>query len=131
MKRVYESSLSNWQLLLETWSPVFRTIKHRSSEWPSVLRYGSTECSVFPVKMSQRLGGCCIIIHRGLPPRTFKVSSDSFTLLSHDENDSSAAFKVTRALVQALSNIVTANDDLISKLWELYMNLPEEQVILM
>ncbi|KIM82958.1 hypothetical protein PILCRDRAFT_69997 [Piloderma croceum F 1598] len=40
------------------------------------------------------------------------------------------SFKVTRALVQALSNIVTANDALISKLWELYINLPEEQVIL-
>jgi hypothetical protein len=43
----------------------------------------------------------------------------------------SIAFQVTRALVQALSNMVTANNDLISELWELYMGLPEEQVILM
>lgn len=39
-------------------------------------------------------------------------------------------FKVTRALVQTLSNMITANENLMSKLWEVYMTLPEEQVVL-
>lgn len=36
-----------------------------------------------------------------------------------------------RALVQALSNIVTANESLVDKLWESYLDLPEEEVVLM
>ncbi|TFK18978.1 hypothetical protein FA15DRAFT_674855 [Coprinopsis marcescibilis] len=35
-----------------------------------------------------------------------------------------------RVLTQALSNIVTSNQTLVSALWETYMNLPEDQVIL-
>ena len=41
------------------------------------------------------------------------------------------AIAVARLLAQTLSNIVTANDELMSKLWETYMKLPEDQVILM
>jgi len=33
--------------------------------------------------------------------------------------------------VQALSNIVTTNEELISRLWNSYLALPQEQVILM
>ncbi|KAG7093765.1 hypothetical protein E1B28_007413 [Marasmius oreades] len=35
-----------------------------------------------------------------------------------------------RLLTQALSNIVTGNDRLMSKLWESYLNLPEDQVVI-
>ena len=42
-----------------------------------------------------------------------------------------SAIPVARLLAQTLSNIVTANDVLMSKLWETYMKLPEDQVILM
>jgi len=38
---------------------------------------------------------------------------------------------VARILAQALSNIVTTNEVLMSKLWDTYMNLPEDQVVLM
>lgn len=34
-------------------------------------------------------------------------------------------------LTQALSNTVTANETLVARLWESYMNLPEDQVVLM
>lgn len=34
-------------------------------------------------------------------------------------------------LTQALSNTVTANESLVARLWESYMNLPEDQVVLM
>lgn len=81
--------------------------------------------------MSQKLDDYCIIIPHGLPRRTFNVSNDGFTYCTSQRNCFPAAFKVSRALVQALSNMVTANDHLMPKLWELYMNLPEEQVILM
>jgi len=54
----------------------------------------------------------------------------AFPSVTHDPNPP-AAFEITRALIQTLSNMVTANNGLISKLWELYMNLPEEQVIIM
>ncbi len=36
-----------------------------------------------------------------------------------------------RVLTQALSNTVTANETLVARLWESYMNLPEDQVVLM
>ncbi|EGN96577.1 hypothetical protein SERLA73DRAFT_124416 [Serpula lacrymans var. lacrymans S7.3] len=39
-------------------------------------------------------------------------------------------FPVTRILVQALSNIVTGNEELITTFWNCYTNLPEEQGIL-
>ncbi|KAI0041053.1 hypothetical protein FA95DRAFT_1501960, partial [Auriscalpium vulgare] len=45
------------------------------------------------------------------------------------ENDA-ASYTVTRMLTQALSNIVTGNNDLQRKLWADYMALPEEQSIL-
>ncbi|PPQ62894.1 hypothetical protein CVT24_006292 [Panaeolus cyanescens] len=35
-----------------------------------------------------------------------------------------------RVLTQALSNTVTANDSLVSSLWETYVNLPEDQVVI-
>lgn len=41
-----------------------------------------------------------------------------------------SAVLVARMLAQALSNMVTTNEPLMSKLWETYMNLPEDQVIL-
>jgi hypothetical protein len=40
------------------------------------------------------------------------------------------AFIVTRILTQTLSNLVTSNQQLIVKLWDIYMNLPEDQVVL-
>lgn len=40
------------------------------------------------------------------------------------------SFPATRMAVQALSNIVTTNEDLTSRLWNTYLTLPEEQVIL-
>jgi hypothetical protein len=41
------------------------------------------------------------------------------------------AVAIARTLAQALSNIVTSNEPLTAMLWETYMNLPEDQVILM
>ncbi|KAG1746702.1 spinocerebellar ataxia type 10 protein domain-containing protein [Suillus paluster] len=40
------------------------------------------------------------------------------------------SFPATRMAVQALSNIVTTNEDLTSRLWKTYLSLPEEQVVL-
>ncbi|KAG1741090.1 spinocerebellar ataxia type 10 protein domain-containing protein [Suillus lakei] len=40
------------------------------------------------------------------------------------------SFPATRMAVQALSNIVTTNEDLTSRLWNTYLALPEEQVVL-
>ncbi|KAJ6581200.1 spinocerebellar ataxia type 10 protein domain-containing protein [Mycena capillaripes] len=40
------------------------------------------------------------------------------------------AILVARVLAQALSNIVTGNDVLLPILWNTYMNLPEDQVVL-
>ncbi len=37
---------------------------------------------------------------------------------------------IARLLTQALSNIVTGRDDLIDQLWETYLNLPEDQVVI-
>lgn len=37
---------------------------------------------------------------------------------------------VARILAQALSNIVTSNDILVAKLWNTYMNLPDDQVVI-
>jgi ataxin-10 len=37
----------------------------------------------------------------------------------------------TRLITQTLSNIVTHNDTLMTKLWSTYMALPEEQAVLM
>ncbi|KAG6910234.1 hypothetical protein DXG01_012369 [Tephrocybe rancida] len=37
---------------------------------------------------------------------------------------------VSRVLAEALSNMVTTNEALMSKLWETYLNLPEDQVVL-
>ncbi|KAF7964993.1 hypothetical protein HWV62_1166 [Athelia sp. TMB] len=45
-------------------------------------------------------------------------------------NEDTGSYKATRALVQTLSNLVTTNEPLLSDLWNTYMNLPEEQVIL-
>lgn len=43
--------------------------------------------------------------------------------------DQEATF-AARLLTQALSNLVTGNDRLMSKLWETYLNLPEDQVVI-
>lgn len=40
------------------------------------------------------------------------------------------SFPATRMAVQALSNIVTTNENLTSRLWNIYLTLPEEQAIL-
>ena len=40
------------------------------------------------------------------------------------------ALPVTRALAQTLSNLVTANEPLLTSLWNSYLCLPEEQLIL-
>ncbi|KAJ7695081.1 spinocerebellar ataxia type 10 protein domain-containing protein, partial [Mycena rosella] len=37
---------------------------------------------------------------------------------------------VARVLAQALSNLVTGNNILVSKLWNTYMNLPDDQVVI-
>lgn len=39
------------------------------------------------------------------------------------------SFRVMRMAVQTLSNMVTANESLMTRLWDTYMNLPEEQAI--
>ncbi|KAI9461490.1 spinocerebellar ataxia type 10 protein domain-containing protein [Boletus coccyginus] len=39
------------------------------------------------------------------------------------------SYPVTRILIQTLSNMVTSNDGLMTRLWETYLNLPEEQVV--
>ncbi|PFH51920.1 hypothetical protein AMATHDRAFT_74613 [Amanita thiersii Skay4041] len=44
--------------------------------------------------------------------------------------ESGQVASVTRVLTQALSNLVTANDNLIEKFWEIYMNLSDDQMIL-
>lgn len=41
------------------------------------------------------------------------------------------AIATARLLTQALSNIVTSNQNLVAALWETYLSLPEDQVILM
>ncbi|KAJ7880331.1 spinocerebellar ataxia type 10 protein domain-containing protein [Mycena olivaceomarginata] len=40
------------------------------------------------------------------------------------------AILVARVLSQALANLITGNDALVSTLWTTYMNLPEDQVVL-
>ncbi|KAF8967697.1 spinocerebellar ataxia type 10 protein domain-containing protein [Flammula alnicola] len=51
-----------------------------------------------------------------------------YTSWSAMEDSESVA--TARVLTQALSNTVTANDALVARLWETYMNLPEDQVVL-
>jgi ataxin-10 len=41
------------------------------------------------------------------------------------------AIATARLLTQALSNTVTSNQNLVAALWETYLSLPEDQVILM
>lgn len=41
------------------------------------------------------------------------------------------AITTARLLTQALSNIVTSNQNLVAALWETYLSLPEDQVVLM
>lgn len=43
----------------------------------------------------------------------------------------STALDATRMLTQALCNLVTGNEILLNRLWELYLELPEEQLILL
>ncbi|KDR80569.1 hypothetical protein GALMADRAFT_135707 [Galerina marginata CBS 339.88] len=51
-----------------------------------------------------------------------------YTSWSAMEDSESVA--TARVLTQALSNTVTANETLVARLWETYMNLPEDQVVL-
>ncbi|KAF8202194.1 spinocerebellar ataxia type 10 protein domain-containing protein [Pholiota molesta] len=51
-----------------------------------------------------------------------------YTSWSAMEDSDSVA--TARVLTQALSNTVTANDTLVARMWETYMNLPEDQVVL-
>lgn len=48
-----------------------------------------------------------------------------------DRKSEYLAVAVARVLAQALSNIITANESLMQSLWETYMNLPEDQLVLM
>lgn len=41
------------------------------------------------------------------------------------------AIAAARFLIQALSNLVTGHEELMSNLWETYLNLPEDQVVIM
>jgi len=41
------------------------------------------------------------------------------------------AIVVARFLIQALSNLVTGHEELMNNLWETYLNLPEDQVVIM
>ncbi|KAJ3540044.1 hypothetical protein NM688_g6281 [Phlebia brevispora] len=49
----------------------------------------------------------------------------SFSVMQDPET-----FLVTRTLTQTLSNLVTANESLMTNLWNTYLQLPEEQLIL-
>ncbi len=57
----------------------------------------------------------------------------SFKKMKNDTDRKSEylAVAVARVLAQALSNIITANESLMQSLWETYMNLPEDQLVLM
>jgi len=57
-------------------------------------------------------------------------TSPSFTPNAGLNRYPTASF-TARLLTQALSNLVTGNDQLISNLWETYLNLPEDQVVIM
>ncbi|KAG6891267.1 hypothetical protein C0995_008519 [Termitomyces sp. Mi166 len=46
------------------------------------------------------------------------------------DTECSPAVSVSRVLTEAISNMVTTNEALMSKLWETYLNLPEDQVVL-
>jgi hypothetical protein len=41
------------------------------------------------------------------------------------------AIAIARLLTQALSNLVTGHEELMDQLWETYLNLPEDQVVIM
>jgi len=60
-----------------------------------------------------------------------RFSRNSATRVDSDQVLAPTAFPSTRMTVQALSNIVTTNEDLTSRLWKTYLALPEEQVVLM
>ncbi|KAL9713638.1 hypothetical protein Ac2012v2_003249 [Leucoagaricus gongylophorus] len=51
-----------------------------------------------------------------------------YTSWSAMEDEKSIA--VARFLIQALSNLVTGHEELMNNLWETYLNLPEDQVII-
>ena len=48
----------------------------------------------------------------------------------HPNRRYSSAYPVTRLLAQTLSNLVTRNDALSDESWSVYLDLPEEQLIL-
>ncbi|KIJ62027.1 hypothetical protein HYDPIDRAFT_30846 [Hydnomerulius pinastri MD-312] len=49
---------------------------------------------------------------------------------SWSANQDPGSYTVTRMAVQTLSNMVTSNESLMSRLWETYMGLSEEQVVI-
>ncbi|KAF9221388.1 hypothetical protein BS17DRAFT_797175 [Gyrodon lividus] len=53
-----------------------------------------------------------------------------YTYSSWSATQDPQSFAITRMSVQTLSNIVTSNENLMSRLWDTYMNLPEEQGVL-
>ena len=66
-----------------------------------------------------------------LLPRYRTPSVSPVLCLPAPSSERLVAYPVTRMLVQALSNMVTANDSLASELWSNYLSLPDEHNILM
>ena len=66
-----------------------------------------------------------------LLPRYRTPSVSPVLCLPTPSSERLVAYPVTRMLVQALSNMVTANDSLASELWSNYLSLPDEHNILM
>lgn len=83
------------------------------------------------MESSLRFAVFCICTAPGLRFKLRTVRHRSVTHLNSNRMLSSTAFPATRMAVQALSNIVTTNEDLTSRLWNTYLTLPEEQAILM
>ncbi|GJE91157.1 spinocerebellar ataxia type 10 protein domain-containing protein [Phanerochaete sordida] len=67
--------------------------------------------------------------------RAFENEPDVRALLRHYTSytvlQNPKSLDATRMLIQALCNLVTGNEILLSRLWELYLELPEEQLILL
>lgn len=59
------------------------------------------------------------------------VSSDVLQRFQRTSCSVKSAIAIGRLLTQALSNIVTGRDDLMDQLWETYLNLSEDQVVIM
>jgi len=73
--------------------------------------------------------GYSITIPHGLCCKPTDVGLSAFD--SPPNTDPFIAVDAARLLAQVLSNTVTSNDGLVQTLWESYMNLPEEEAVLM